>query len=333
MVQTLSFNKSGYDPFIDFLKAYAIVFVVVSHSFPVSLWNYCQFRIWADMQVPMFVLIQVFHAYKKGTAPSIKWSSMLKRIVLPFVGIQTFILAFRLLFTSESTHNVLISSVYGGGYGPGSYYFWIYIQVAIILVILWPLVKKISRIKLTLIFLLISVGFEILFSLVDFPDRIYRLLAVRYLFLVPLALIWLEDRVELNVINVILSLLSIAAVIYFSFFHFDLEPFFYNTGWSFHRWICYFYLPYLLTFALWFLFSKIRKYDWIETAIKEIAKSSYEIYLIQMLVFVFFPMYRLSFIQPAIIRVPIWMMLTFALSIIGGILMNRIMQKLLLKKK
>lgn len=79
------------------------------------MWNYCLFQVWADMQVPIFILIQVFHAYKKGNPPTIKWSSLLKRIVLPFVAIQGIILSLRLFFSSESTHNVLISSVIGGG--------------------------------------------------------------------------------------------------------------------------------------------------------------------------------------------------------------------------
>lgn len=111
----VTFNKTGYDPFIDFLKAYSIIFVIVAHSLPTFLWKYCLFRVWGDMQVPMFILIQAFHAYKKGIAPTIKWSSLLKRIVLPFVAIQGVILSLRLLLSSESTHNVLISSVIGGG--------------------------------------------------------------------------------------------------------------------------------------------------------------------------------------------------------------------------
>lgn len=118
MTKTISFNKTGYDPFIDFLKAYAIIFVVVAHNFPSELWNYCLFQVWADMQVPMFILIQVFHAYKKGTAPTIKWPSLLKRIILPFVGIQAIILSLRLLLGLDTARNVLISSVIGGGTAP-----------------------------------------------------------------------------------------------------------------------------------------------------------------------------------------------------------------------
>ena len=328
MSKRISFNKTGYDPFIDFLKAYAIIFVVVAHNFPSELWKYCLFQVWADMQVPMFILIQVFHAYKKGTAPRIKWSSLLKRIVLPFVVIQAIILSLRLLFSSESPYNVLVSSVIGGGYGPGSYYFWIYIQVAILLVWIWPLVKKLARIQLTCLFLFLSIGCEILFSVINLPDFVYRLLAIRYLFLIPLALVWIDKGVELNVKNVALSVVSIASVVFFSFSNLNLEPFFYQTGWATHRWICYFYLPILLTNVLWIVFNQVKRVDMISSAIKEVARCSYEIYLAQMLVFVVFPMSRLSFIQSSYIRLPIWMILTFAISILGGILLNRAEQRL-----
>ena len=332
MTKTISFNKTGYDPFIDFLKAYAIIFVVVAHNFPSELWNYCLFQVWADMQVPMFILIQVFHAYKKGTAPTIKWPSLLKRIILPFVGIQAIILSLRLLFSLGTARKVLISSMIGGGYGPGSYYFWIYIQVALILVWIWPLVKKLTRNQLTWLFLILSVGCEILFSIINLPDFIYRLLAVRYLFLIPLAMVWIDKGVELNVKYVVLSMVSIAAVIFFSFSKLNLEPLFYNTGWAFHRWICYFYLPILLTYALWIVFNEVKMLEKFSIVIREVAKCSYEIYLVQMLVFVAFPMSRLSFIQSTYLRLPIWMILTFAISIFGGILLNSVLQRLYVVK-
>lgn len=280
------------------------------------------------MQVPLFILIQAFHAYKKGIAPAIKWRPLFKRIVFPFVFIQAVILFFRFLSGQGSMRNILFSSVIRGGYGPGSYYFWIYIQVAVIIVWIWPLVKKLTRNQLTWVFLLFSIGCEILFSIINFPDYVYRLLAIRYLFLIPLALIWVESRgVELNVKNIFLSVLSIAAVIFFSFSKVNLEPVFYQTSWSFHRWICYFYLPILLTYALWLLFNQLKNSERLMSIIKITAKSSYEIYLVQMLVFVVFPINRISFIQSQYLRLPIWMLLTFVISILGGILLHMILQR------
>lgn len=332
MYSTITFNKIGYDPFLDFIKAYAIIFVILAHSLPIMLMKYSLFYVWADMQVPIFILIQTFHSYKKGYAPTINWMYLIKRIIVPFVFTQGLLIFILLLFSNESQENIVTNCVKAGGCGPGSYYFWIYLQMAFILVLLFPLVKKLSRLQLLLYVLLFSVGCEVLFSLIDLPDAIYRLLAFRYLFLIPLAFYWIDNDVKINTFNVLLSVISIVAVIFFSFSDVDLEPLFYNTGWKTHRWICYFYLPILLTYVLWGLYNILKEKKWLFSIIKEIAKSSYEIYLVQMMVFVLVPINRLIFIQSDLIRTPIWIILTFVLSITGGIILNKIVQNLLLKR-
>ena len=59
-------KTDGYDPFIDFLKGMCIVFVILDHSFPSKIDYYTLFAVWGKSAVPLFLLIQVFHAYKKG---------------------------------------------------------------------------------------------------------------------------------------------------------------------------------------------------------------------------------------------------------------------------
>lgn len=105
--KALTFNKTGYDSFIDFLKAYSIICVVIAHILPSEFYKYILFQVWGDMQVPMFVLIQVFHAYKKEVRPKINWSSLLKRIFLPFIAVQAIIVVFKTL-----TGGVFLGQVY-----------------------------------------------------------------------------------------------------------------------------------------------------------------------------------------------------------------------------
>ena len=57
-------NKKGYDPFIDFVKGFCILSVVLTHSLPVWLQQHTLFSLWGGMAVPLFLMIQVFHAYK-----------------------------------------------------------------------------------------------------------------------------------------------------------------------------------------------------------------------------------------------------------------------------
>ena len=316
--KTLTFNKNDYDPFIDFLKAYSIVMVVVAHILPPASYKYILFQVWGDMQVPMFVLIQVFHAYKKGKRPTLKWSSIIKRIILPFVVIQAFILGFMALGWNGFSRNLFVNSLLAGGSGPGSYYIWIYLQMAILLVMIWPWLKKLSLNQSIIVFLFISVGLEILFSVINCPDSLYRLLCARYLFLIPLGLTWVEKGVVLSRLTILLSFFSIAAVLFFVFTDYNLEPIFFNTRWKFHRWACYFYLPTLLTYGLYLVWERIRRITWAESLVKWIAARSYEVFLAQMAVIACIKTLVPSFVSNGIITFALLAIAVFCLSFLFG---------------
>lgn len=331
MSSIISINKAGYEPLIDLIKAYSIVLVVIAHLVPVSVSRNVIFELVAGMQVPMFLLVQVFHAYKHGSQPTINYKRLFKRILLPFFVIQLIIIAFEFCFSSSTANEIIVSFIKEGGYGQGSYFVWVYIQIAFLLALIWPLTQKLTRNQLLLLFIIISVCGEILFSLIKLPDYIYRLLAFRYLFIIPLALIWVDEGVVLDGKNIVLSILSIASVFLLGISSNVFEPFIYNTTWTTHRWMCYYYLPIFLTYFLWVILKLIGRTKRLLHTVQIIAKSSYDIFLIQMLVFWFIPEQRMSFINSLVLRSSIWMILTFLLSIIGGLLLNQIRQGYLFK--
>ena len=80
---TVTFNTKGYDGFIDFIKAYAILCVLFGHTFSPIL-DKVAYGVWAGMQVPLFILVQSFHSYKKDKA-TVNLAKILTRVVLPFV--------------------------------------------------------------------------------------------------------------------------------------------------------------------------------------------------------------------------------------------------------
>ncbi len=318
-MEKIVFNKAGYDPFIDYLKAYSIFFVVFAHCLPVEIYNYTLFWVWGSMQVPMFILVQSFHAYKKGVCPTINVLKIFKRIIFPFILVQTFIFSIFIVFSSHFGKDELLKFVIGGGEGPGSYYFWIYLQVAFLLPLLWSFVSKASKYVQLFTFLFMSVGFEVLFSIINLPDCIYRLLATRYFFLIYFAYNWwVRDGVVINVKTLVMSLLSISAILFFIFTDINLEPVFFNTDWKIHRWICYYYVASLLVYVVWFIYKKVGKVKWLDSLIRMVGRCSYEIYLMQMLVFVFLGG-RLNFISETLLRVPLYMILTTSLSLLLGI--------------
>ena len=283
-VKTVSFNKSGYDPFIDFIKAYAIICVLIGHTLP--LHDYWGYGIWAGMQVPLFVLVQSFHSFKKDI-PYINLKKIFLRVILPYILVQSIVLLYLLNIDSTKIYYFLLS----GGAGPGSYYPWVYIQIALLLPIIkkWLDKNKKNKTKICVSFLVICESFEILFSIIDMPDGLYRLLAIRYIFLLYLAWIWVRDGIFINKRTTLLSVISFIAIIYFEYFSVDDEVLFYNTAWKFHRWPCYYFVAVWGVYLLKILYNLLCNKTYIMSSIRLLAKCSYEIFLIQMIILYVYP--------------------------------------------
>ena len=136
------------DGYIDFLKGVCIIWVVLTHNLPQHLMDSLGFVVWGDMAVPLFLLLQCYHVFRKGFwTPDIKWSSFynekktLHRIILPFIY-TTVCSGILLIISGKPVLNVIKSAVVQGGIGPGSYYFWIYVQFLIIVPPIFLLVKR-----------------------------------------------------------------------------------------------------------------------------------------------------------------------------------------------
>lgn len=143
----IKLRTDSYDPFIDYLKAYSIFCVVFAHCLPLQCHKPILFQLWGGMQVPLFILIQVFHAYKKNTLSHIKYTKIFRRIILPFILTQGIVIGLLCFGSSVDAKTILRNALHGGGVGPGSYYFWIYLQFTFLLPLLFPLVVK-NKLKL-----------------------------------------------------------------------------------------------------------------------------------------------------------------------------------------
>ena len=92
--------------------------VVFTHCIPSFVHDLILGCLWIDVQVPLFLLIQVFHAYKNEKTPEINMKKMAKRIVLPFAIIQIAIFVTLALFSEGDIYKLLdISVLTGGGTG------------------------------------------------------------------------------------------------------------------------------------------------------------------------------------------------------------------------
>lgn len=321
MTSTIQFNKTGHDYFIDFLKAFCIISVILAHNLPDQ--NAVLFGLWGGMQVPLFLLIQTFHSLKKSQQ-KINIKKILKRIVCPFFIAEAFLLLYALVTNDSNTVLQTIKSfVICGGFGPGAYYFWIYLQFAILLPLLAPVFEKWPKYKLLITFILIGILGEVFCSVVHLRESIFRLLAIRYLFLIYLGYQWVKDGVAINVRTVIPAIISLIAILFFSFSDYNLEPIFYQTNWRVHRWICYFYTYTLLTFLLYQLYQFLKRHEVIHNVLTRIGNASYEIFLFQMCIFFFVPKSIFSFARNMILINFLWIFSTLVICILGGLMLNR----------
>lgn len=289
MQNTITFQQTGHDSFIDFIKAYAIVCVLIAHTLPAGFGEYIGSCLWLDMQVPLFVLVQSFHSLKRPSHIDLR--KIIFRILFPFLIAQMVLCVLLSLFQDVKFPVLCESVIRGGGRGPGSYYPWIYIQLAILLPLVAPIFnnRRMSRTKYTLIAILICEFFEVLFSIISLPENVYRLLAVRYFFLIYLAILWVKDGIIINKTTISISFVSLVSIVYFSYFAVDDEPLFFNTAWKFHRWPCYAYVAIMGVGLLHALYLELSRFKIIESFCNILAKSSYEIFLVQMIVLEVWP--------------------------------------------
>lgn len=130
----ISLNKQGYEPFVDFLKGVCILCVLFLHTVPkLEYFGVC---FWASMAVPLFLLIQTFHVFKRDNeqVDYPKVSKQFRRIVLPYGIIQVFTVGMYCHRVDiDSIPQLVKAYTISGGFGPGSYYPWIYLQMALAL--------------------------------------------------------------------------------------------------------------------------------------------------------------------------------------------------------
>ena len=286
MVYAVHLKRNGYDPFIDFLKGMCIIFVILNHCMPSSLQHNTLFSLWGGNAVPIFLLIQVFHSYKKGVSASkVNFSKLWNRIIKPFLFTEFVIFSvcsLEIYFEDKSVADFLSTAFYGGGRGPGSYYPWVYVQFAIILPLISFVFEKFNIWQLLIIFIIVSQAFEMISSLTNIPDwPYYSLSFVRYTFLFYLGYLMASDKVFINKYTLLLSILSLIITIVFVYFPFNLSPVFRsNLFWKNCHWPCYIFIPYILIGFLKLLYQKLQ--DRIVAFTITVGKSSYEIFLFQL---------------------------------------------------
>lgn len=286
-------KREGYDPFIDYLKGVSILFVIITHCIAAKL-NSILFSLWGAQAVPLFLLIQVFHAYKKKTTSweSYNWGKLFKRIIWPFILLCLIQIVCLLKLPQQVRETYIQDAIWSGGLGPGSYYIWVYLQFYLLLPLVKTLMEKINKRRLLICAVFLCIILEIACSYISIPPWLYRLLMIRYTFLIYLGYTWVKDGVVISIKTILFSLISIVFILLFQYSDINWEPLFINSEWKIFHWVTYFYVAYLFIFILYVIYQILPRI--IERLLISMGKYSYEIFLMQMFVFVFFPLNTIS---------------------------------------
>ncbi len=280
-------NNKGYDPFIDYLKGISIILIILTHCITSTNKSQIFFPIWGSPAVPVFLIIQVFHYYKKGEEFIMpNFYKVWKRIVRPFIIVELIILLLFLYneFISFQKMPAFKEIAYTLTGGPGTYYPWIYLQFSILLPLLSPLFKYKRKYTL-IIFIILSQLFEYLCCIFYMQEWIYRITFFRYIFLIYLGYILAKKGYSLNMVTLIISIISIYSVLLFAYTDINFFPAYYNVeAWGSCHWICYIYIAFLIITISKYIYSFVKENKIIKT-IENIGKYSYETYLFQLLYF------------------------------------------------
>ena len=286
----IEFSKIGHDFSLDFVKGLCIILVLVNHATDDAFKQETFFYIWGYPAVPLFLLLQVFHIYKKGfNGGRIRWGRIWTRALFPFLLVELLLTAVTIIQDPLApVKDIFVRSLFWGGMGPGSYYPWIYIQFAILLPLLTPLFRRFSGKSLFILFLVLSIGGEMACSYLHMPEWLYRLLFIRYISLIYLGYLLVVRGIELNLLTISLSIVSLVAVWCFETQNQSvLAPFFYHSnGWKSCHWICYFYIAYPMLYVLCRFFYWLPANSWIENVVCKMGNHSYAIYIFQLFYFV-----------------------------------------------
>ena len=166
-------------------------------------------------------------------------------------------------------------------------------QFAIVLPLLAPLLLRMSIKRLAFVFVVVSMAIEFICNLMGMSMYLYRILFVRYFFIIYLGFILVQRGFVLNKMTVCLSVISILATLFFAYSSINLEPYFYTVRWKTCHWICYIYEVYILLFLIKISYRILdNKLQFLSSFVCKMGKHSYAIFLFQMVYFTFSDNFR-----------------------------------------
>ena len=276
-------GRAGYRPEIDFIKAAAIIAVILLHSLPapILLVSLAPFHIW--QAVPIFIMAAGFTgtlATGRGFYSQSRFRRLFSRFLVPFLVVWM-VEVMILIFAGKAAPGRVAGSLFTGGSGPGSYFIPLFFQHLLVFPFLLRLKRKVAENRQPLLLaalfvfaLLLDWGCRVL----AVPQDLYRLLYVRYLFAAVLGS-WLAES-DWQGKKLLAGALAGAFYIYLVSYRGSdfLLPY---PAWGFQHAPAYLYTAGLFV-LLWRVAEKL---SFLDRLLLPLGRASYHIFLFQMVWF------------------------------------------------
>lgn len=276
----------------DYLKALAILFVILTHSsFPEEIKNLFVFPYLINSAVPIFIMISGYMYSKHYTNNGNKIvdvefiGNQFKNLLGPYLIIFSAELVIFRLTNSEKEIKEIIIMFISGGWGPGGYYVQILFQLIIIFPIIYFFIKRFGLTLSGIFFVGVQLLLEFIFQYNNLPSALYRLLILRYIVFIFLGVFLFENNKKVKkshlIMGSILSFIYIYLIAYKGYvpdllFRLWTSTSLPTVGWTFG----------LVVFYL----SKVRRFNVVlHRIITSIGKATYFIFLFQLIYFNFKP--------------------------------------------
>ena len=277
---------------IDQIKGIAIIFVIIVHVVPRSTLHDIYSRFYFNQAVPIFMLFSGYLLYESWEKYSpqkflsaVRLRSLVKRIVVPFVLILLIEFLY-LFFLSKIEFTELITNfVLQGGWGPGSYYPWIYLQSVLFFPLILIIIRSQKMYSGLIWAFLISITFEVICVFSGMPTWVYRMTFFRYFFALYIGALWKKDEIPKGII--FYFLVSIGFLYLFLDRNYDgfLKPLIYPLSWEGSHAPAYFY-SFFFASKLIVIVSFLPKLA--KKMLTTLGIASYHVFLCQMLYFALF---------------------------------------------
>lgn len=202
----------------------------------------------------------------------------------------------------------------GGGVGPGSYYFWVYLQLWLIIPFLYIVLRKNKSVGIVFI-LVISIILNFCCDRIGISESLYGRLCIRYIFLSApaYALVDFENK-GLNKFPAWIILAVFVSFVYLILFNkLSLSPVILDYGWAVQQWPAYFW-TYLVFIGL-IIYGRRRAGTKFVYYFNVLGKNSWYIFLAQMFVLSIVNVNMLGFIENIVLRTFCFVISVSAISI------------------